>query len=452
MSDFYSILRQSIIDRGLNSPEAREEAYAQARRAMINRLWAYNPPLAEDEIDHRIGQFDTAVARIEDDVIEVFAAQAEDQYQDDAGTADADEGHESGFGGTQSDGSEDEDEDEDHLPTPPAVLTTRRALEERSLAVERALRDHDDAPEEPPRRGPTAYDADLAGWTGDEIAAEDDESDEDAEAVDAPPRAPPVAAPRRPSPAPEPTRRAPARQPGPSPATRDAPAPVASTLATIRAAASRAVPSSPAGRLRALIGIVAVLILVLAGGLAWVLLRDAPPPVDPTVVLQTEVPGGVSGHETAIRLPKEAIAVTNSFSLFDGRDPTVFESDPDNPVRFDGELARVSTSAASAGTKAIVGAGLSSRLAGRTVRVTIDARSAQENGATSIRFAYQSGVAISHWQTANLSSDFTELGLVWRVPALRTNPNGDYIIIEPGIPGSGTGAEIRSVRIDLVDP
>jgi hypothetical protein len=68
-----------------------------------------------------------------------------------------------------------------------------------------------------------------------------------------------------------------------------------------------------------------------------------------------------------------------------------------------------------------------------------------------MRFAYQSGVAISHWQTANLSSEFTPLGLVWRVPVLRTSPSGDYLIVEPGIPGSGTGVEIRSVKIDLVD-
>jgi hypothetical protein len=68
-----------------------------------------------------------------------------------------------------------------------------------------------------------------------------------------------------------------------------------------------------------------------------------------------------------------------------------------------------------------------------------------------MRFAYESGVAISHWQTANLAADFTELGLVWRVPKLRTNPEGDYIVIEPGIPGSGTAVEIRAVRIDLVD-
>ena len=169
------------------------------------------------------------------------------------------------------------------------------------------------------------------------------------------------------------------------------------------------------------------------------------------MVLQTNVPGGVSDPDTAIRLQKESISVTSSFTLFDGRDPTVFAGDPDNPVRFDGELARIATSVASGGAKVVIGAGLSSRLAGQTVRVVIEARTARENGASTVRFAYQSGVAISHWQTANLSSEFTPLGLVWRVPALRTSPSGDYLIIEPGIPGSGTGVEIRSVKIDLVD-
>ena len=58
MSDFYSVLKQSIIERDLRSAAEREEVYAQARAAMIRRLWSYDPPLAEDEIDSRIGTFD----------------------------------------------------------------------------------------------------------------------------------------------------------------------------------------------------------------------------------------------------------------------------------------------------------------------------------------------------------------------------------------------------------
>jgi hypothetical protein len=312
--------------------------------------------------------------------------------------------------------------------------------------VERALSEIDDEPVEPAPREAPAYDADLAGWSGSGTETDDhDAQDFAGDAREAPaPASPPQPAPPKAKPAPKP-------KATPAPKPKATPGPRPSPLAGLAKTASQRAPARRPSRLRILIGVVAILAMVFVGGLVWLLLPRVAPTVDNTVVLQTEVPGGVSDPDTAIRIPKEAIAVTSSFSLFDGKDPTVFAGDPDNPVRFDGEYARIATSVSSAGAKVIIGAGLSSRLAGRTIRVTIDTRSARENGATSMRFAYQSGVAISHWQTANLSSDFTELGLVWRVPTLRTSPTGDYIIIEPGIPGSGTGVEIKSVRIDLVE-
>ena len=67
-----------------------------------------------------------------------------------------------------------------------------------------------------------------------------------------------------------------------------------------------------------------------------------------------------------------------------------------------------------------------------------------------MRFAYQSGLAISHWQTANLASDYEAVGMLWRVPTMRTSPAGDFLLIEPGIPGDGTGADIQSIRIDVL--
>jgi hypothetical protein len=100
----------------------------------------------------------------------------------------------------------------------------------------------------------------------------------------------------------------------------------------------------------------------------------------------------------------------------------------------------------------LIGPGLAARLAGQRVRVILVARSARENGAASMRFAYQSGLAISHWQTANLSSDYAPLGLLWRVPSIRTDENGDALLIEPGIPGDGTAMDIQSIRIDLLAP
>jgi hypothetical protein len=142
--------------------------------------------------------------------------------------------------------------------------------------------------------------------------------------------------------------------------------------------------------------------------------------------------------------------------VFDGRDPTIFETAPDNPVRLDndgaGGFARVSSSAGAAGVKALIGPGLAAPLAGQQIRVTITARSSLERGAAGMRFAYQSGFAISHWQTANLSPQYAAVGLIWRVPTQRTSPAGDYLLIEPGIPGDGTGVDIQSIRVDLLAP
>jgi len=443
MSDFYSVLKQSIIDRRLETPEAREATYAQARRAMINRLWSLDPPLAEAEIDQRIGLFDDAVSRIEDELVEVFAAMDVDALPG----ADDD-----GFTSVADDGYPDEARDRRHRAAAASRLPARlpaalRGLDERSRAIEQALLEAEAAEaeaavDEAADYGEaSAYDEDVGGLSSYESAPYDDEgpAEHGVSAAAALPRR----APAGPGGAPAAFRPTPPRRERARTAVTDG-------LTRVRSAIGALVPRSQAAQLRLLIGAVAVLVLLLAGGLVWVLLPRGAATTTP-VVLQTDVPGGVSDPDTAIRLPKEAVIVTSSFSLFDGRDPTVFAGDSDNPVRFDGELARIATSTASSGAKVIVGAGLSSRLAGKTIRVTIDARSARENGAETMRFAYQSGVAISHWQTANLSADFTELGLVWRVPALRTDPSGDYIVIEPGVPGSGTGVEIRSVRIDLID-
>ena len=84
------------------------------------------------------------------------------------------------------------------------------------------------------------------------------------------------------------------------------------------------------------------------------------------------------------------------------------------------------------------------------MRVTIVARSAKDAGAASMRFAYQSGVAISHWQTANLGPDFQAVALTWRVPSMRTGRTGDLLLIQPGVPGDGTGADVKSIKIDLL--
>ena len=65
MTDFASVLRQSLKQRGATTPEERERIYAHARALMIRKLWSMQPPLASNEIDDNIRNFNTAVDQVE---------------------------------------------------------------------------------------------------------------------------------------------------------------------------------------------------------------------------------------------------------------------------------------------------------------------------------------------------------------------------------------------------
>jgi hypothetical protein len=207
---------------------------------------------------------------------------------------------------------------------------------------------------------------------------------------------------------------------------------------------------SEADKVRVLIGAIAALALVLIGLVIYLML-----PGRETGVTLPLNRGQVSDAAAAERIANASLDVKESFVLFDGRDPTVFLASPDNPVRLDndggGAFARVGTSTASSGVRVQIGPGLASRLAGQNIRVVMTTRSSPDRGALNMRFAYQSGLALSHWQTANLAGGFASAGMTWIVPQMRTSPTGaDYLIIEPGIPGDGTYADIRSIRIDVL--
>ncbi|MCR4281786.1 MAG: hypothetical protein NUV72_01970, partial [Bauldia sp.] len=201
-------------------------------------------------------------------------------------------------------------------------------------------------------------------------------------------------------------------------------------------------------KIQILAGAIAAMVIALIGlGLYFYLSRE-----NDGVTLAIGVRREVSDAATAARIPTDKLAVVQTYAVFDGRDPTIFATTPDNPVRFDaqGGFARVSSSASAPGVKVTIGPGLAARLAGQRVRIVILARSSTELGAVAMRFAYQSGVAISHWQTASLAPEYEAAGMVWRVPTMRTSPSGDYLVIEPGIPGDGTGVDIKSIKIDML--
>src|SRR4029077_2343251 len=77
----------------------------------------------------------------------------------------------------------------------------------------------------------------------------------------------------------------------------------------------------------------------------------------------------VSDAATAARIPTDKVQVAQSFAVFDGRDPTIFSTAPDNPIQFDSAnaFARISSSAGTPGVKVMIGPGLAARLAGHQI-------------------------------------------------------------------------------------
>lgn len=402
MTDFYALLKQSIIDRGLADERERQEMYAQARRAVIKQLWDYRPPLAADEIDMRVGAYDTAVERIEADV-----------------RADIANGH---------------------------VVPRRKPVAAPPGPVERKLaRGVEPArpavvAREPARAliGAAAARSGAAVATARQLAPQPEPYEE-----------------------PDPEERLDDAYVEEAEATED----TADYRRTVRWAGrgkfeQRAKPSAvpfewPAWlgtREQAPIRIAAIFAGALFIVLVAIISYELGARTNRTVTLPIGVRHEVSDAATAARIANDTVHVSQTFTIFDGTDPTVFVTTPDNPISFDSAngFARVSSSTSAPGVKVNIGPGIASRLAGKNVRIVILARSSAESGAAGMRFAYQSGLAISHWQTANLGSDFAPVGIEWRVPSMRTSPNGDYLLIEPGIPGDGTGVDVKAIRIDVL--
>ncbi len=462
MTDFYALLKKSILDRGITDSNERDEIYAQARRAMVRRLWAFDPPLEEDEIESRIGAFDMAVSDIEVDVMAEFGREAAEAPPDDGDDYDYDD----------PEPRDDYQPSDDYAPqeAPPRNARQLPALAPQPRELAQRVRDaalvryHEEArqvPVDEPEPYSDPYDdADMyapppatrsrslapAGRQrrrpepADPYAVPEQADREDRRSAPPPPRRP---ASERWVELPEP-RRKPAEKQRRTPQ---------DDLPRKRRRARQLPPPRPRRRLtdgekiRILLGAIGLCVAVLIGIGVYLLL-----PRNDGVTVDVGDHREVSDAATAVRIAQADLPVDQTFMLFDGRDPTVFETSPDNPVRFDANsgAVEISSSTGSPGVKALIGPGLATRLAGHDVRITIVARSSPEAGAATMRFAYQSGVAISHWQTANLGADYQAVAMTWRVPGLRTDRGGDLLVIQPGVPGDGNGADIKSIKIDLL--
>jgi hypothetical protein len=399
-SDFYSIIRGSVESRGLKTSTERRGLYEQARRAMIDKLWSNDPPLAADEISRRISFFDAAVERIEGD------------YEPDP---------------------------EPEVLAPAALAEAHPSTAKRTAAAKKQA-----APPPPPE-----------------------------EAVMPPPLPEPRRGRRTPQPATEENEAPGGDEPIPSIFRRESASEPTAFQAEVEPAPAGfghldegfdavrrrmpkvtwrpRLPTGERARVQLLAAVIACLAVFLAGFLVFAFY---PRETTTTVSSGAMTTQSVGDPATALDIPKRPVAVKQSFNLFDGADPTVFVGSPSNPVRFDhdkeGAFSRIASSVDNPGARAVIGPGLAQSLAGRDIRVTLSLRSSHELGAAKLRFAYQSGLAVSHWQVADAPADYGDVGLIWRVPAQRTDARGDYLLIEPGIPGDGTSVDIRSIRIEVI--
>jgi hypothetical protein len=569
MTDFYSVLKASIIKRGLRSAAARHEVYDQARDAMIRRLWSFDPPLSEEEIDARIGLFDAAAEKIESD-LERSLASAETQrrqrpamrpatpsqptppppvyegYDEEADYAAvvsrqsprhpnevaqqpySDRGDSTMSRGrrqnAQRETARSSRRDPHDRPAPAAQRRERvddRWQPAQPRNLDRAESRQQSYAEEPayPKSARPLNDYETYGESGyeEEVSGEFDRGDRN--------QLPAVieydAADRgnayesdgytgtgyRQSPHEEaaydepdykyndqyaddryytanPSHRADvydARRLPDDLSTADDTAgglePTARRRKGKRKPANRvqgkaAKPSRRTGGrsvpiLATALGALALILIafnayfflpILFGSDPSGPVTTASPPKIDDRLPALGTPGTasariVSNSASAVEIPERNLDVTESLVIFNGNDPTVFEGTSNNPIQFDsdseGGFARISSAASAAGARAVIGPGLADRFAGHTVRVTLLARSSTENGAAKMRFAYQSGLAVSHWQSADLSRNYGTYGIIWRVPAADTAA-GDYLLIEPGIPGDGTSADIRMIKIDIL--
>jgi len=574
MTDFYTVLKNSIIKRGLHSADDREQVYNQARQAMVQRLWSFDPPLSEDEIDTRIGLFDAAVEKIEVDLERTFRAETAkprtetardlgkpapmaakpklsappprvqrpapppapepDVYEGYDQEADYAPAH-AGNSDWRS-GREEIPEDHDEPEAPPsriAARSTRKTEAERrpapavSQPPARARPSSSPLTASRPSSEPRGPESKLERYRRPEPEPEPEEEETGRRSkvpesfpfirraemrrqrAGEEPASERYAAPARQTlrdriePAPsadswedeeeDDPYREPAREPATSYRSRDdryrdddypdyeEQEPERPKAARRKSQSRERLDDAPrsSGRdpVRMLTWIIVVLAALLIAFNAYVFLpllfgpsSPSPSPSAPTSApakIDDRIPGAGADASspavqtqaggdsaTAVEIPERALQVAETLTIFDGRDPTVFEGTSGNPIQFDsdtdGGFARVASSASAAGARAVIGPGLAERIAGKTIRVTLLARSSRENGTDSLRFAYQSGVAISHWQSADLSGNYGTFGMIWRVPSMRTNSASDYLLIEPGVPGDGTRADIRSIKIDVV--
>jgi hypothetical protein len=129
------------------------------------------------------------------------------------------------------------------------------------------------------------------------------------------------------------------------------------------------------------------------------------------------------------------------------------------PIVIDGgaavRLSGVKSDAPSAGYPGIyvpTTASFELAASGKTVRVTVTARSASETPSPGFSVAYStSDVGNSGWRNFPLTDKLTPYSFIYDVPTMKSG-NGDYIGILPDPSGAGGAVEVSSITAEVVPP
>lgn len=234
---------------------------------------------------------------------------------------------------------------------------------------------------------------------------------------------------------------APQRRPAeiaPGPAFASEPAEDFAVEEALERPARAAQPRRSIGRKLAIgLGVIAALVL------AWCLYVFVP------ILFPGSADPGAPAATGEARVPAEAGA---PIVIFGGQNPAVFVGTPDNPVGFEagenGGFARVASSTAG-GARATIGRSVAQQLGGHTIRIAIDARGTPGRESITARLGYQRGDGLLEWQTINLGAVFYVWTVDWTIPGGAST--GDFLIIEPGIPGDGTALDIRGLTIQILE-
>ena len=98
-------------------------------------------------------------------------------------------------------------------------------------------------------------------------------------------------------------------------------------------------------------------------------------------------------------------------------------------------------------------ADIEAQFSGKTVRITVRARPADDRGAMQIAMNYSAGrVGESGWRIFDLKPEFSDLSFDYDVPRIEGDQGVDYLGIRPVVPNKSRAVLIERITLDRIGP